>query len=267
MKRLITGVLLGFFWIMLLVYGSFSFFWLVITIGGAVALFEYMSMVLGGIDRKHIFSAILIGLIPQFSTYMGRLDILTAGLFLAVISLTVYVLTQYTLLEEVFKFMSRAGFGVLYVGFCLAHITMIMSLPQGSYWLMILTSITVASDTGAYYTGRKFGRKKLCPTISPGKTWAGFLGGLFFGGMFGVMVLAYLFPGIDKITFWGIALILVVISIIGDLLESIIKRSTGVKDSGQFLVGHGGLLDRVDSLLLTAPALYYLLYFDVITRG
>ena len=267
MKRLITGVLLGSFWLMLLIYGSFSLFWLIITIGGAVALYEYMSMVFGDVEKRHVYSAILLGLFPQLSAYTGRPDILAASLFLAVICLAGYVLTHYASLEDAFKFISRAGFGILYVGFCLAHVTMIMSHPQGSYWLMILTSITVASDTGAYYTGRKFGKKKLCPAVSPGKTWAGLLGGLFWGGVCGVMVLAYLLPETDIITFSGIALALVVVGVMGDLLESVIKRSTGVKDSGQILAGHGGLLDRVDSLLLTAPVLYYLLYFNVMTKG
>jgi phosphatidate cytidylyltransferase len=136
-----------------------------------------------------------------------------------------------------------------------------MTLPQGRAWLLLLTAITVASDTAAFYTGSKFGKHKLCPAISPGKTWEGFAGGL--AGSLGASLLVrhFFLPEQGLLWICFIVLLLGCLGAAGDLSESVIKRAFGVKDSGSLLPGHGGLLDRIDSLLLTAPVLYYLLYF------
>jgi phosphatidate cytidylyltransferase len=118
------------------------------------------------------------------------------------------------------------------------------------------------SDTGAYYAGKTFGRRKLFPLISPKKTVAGGIGGVA-AGVIAAEGVNLLFPQPAHPLFLLLAaVVLICIGICGDLTESLIKRSVGVKDSGTILQGHGGLLDRVDSLLLTGPALFYLIYFQ-----
>ncbi|MDH3996260.1 MAG: phosphatidate cytidylyltransferase, partial [Desulfobulbaceae bacterium] len=154
---------------------------------------------------------------------------------------------------------SRIWFGIIYIGFCSAHLILLYSLPQGIYWLLVLTAITVSSDSGAYYVGRSLGKTKLYPALSPGKTRAGAVGGIMGGMLGGLLVAAILFAEVNLAMVAILSLVLSAIGIIGDLIESLIKRVSGVKDSGQILPGHGGLLDRCDSLLLTAPALYYAL--------
>lgn len=112
-----------------------------------------------------------------------------------------------------------------------------------------------ANDTGAYMVGRKFGKTKLFERISPKKTWEGSLGGVFFGLLFGY-INAQLFDGLDTITWMILALIVVVFGSLGDLVESLFKRSLGIKDSGKILPGHGGVLDRFDGIFISAPMVY-----------
>ncbi|MDA9312496.1 phosphatidate cytidylyltransferase [Vicingaceae bacterium] len=112
-----------------------------------------------------------------------------------------------------------------------------------------------ANDTGAYLVGRKFGRRKLFERISPKKTWEGSLGGVFFGLLLGY-VNSQLFEGLDTITWMILAVIVVVFGSLGDLVESLFKRSLGIKDSGKILPGHGGVLDRFDGIFISAPMVY-----------
>ena len=136
--------------------------------------------------------------------------------------------------------------------------------PHGNRWLLTALAVVWAADTGAYYAGRAFGRRKLFPLISPKKTVAGGVGGLL-AGIVAALVLNQFFPvPVNPLALLAAAALLVVVGIAGDLTESMIKRSVGVKDSGTILAGHGGILDRIDSLLLTAPVLYYLLHFGLL---
>ncbi len=125
--------------------------------------------------------------------------------------------------------------------------------------MLVLTAITVSSDTCAYYVGRSLGKTKLYPALSPGKTRAGAVGGIIGGMLGGLVMAAFLFEGASLVMVALLGLVLSAVGIFGDLIESLIKRVAGVKDSGQILPGHGGLLDRCDSLLLTTPVLYYVL--------
>jgi phosphatidate cytidylyltransferase len=111
--------------------------------------------------------------------------------------------------------------------------------------------VVVLADSGGYFVGRKFGKRKLAPAVSPGKTWEG-----FFGGFFTNLVVALVVIGVSDIAWqWVLAIIIPtsLISVLGDLLESMVKRHAGVKDSGTLLPGHGGIMDRVDAMAAAAP--------------
>ena len=136
-------------------------------------------------------------------------------------------------------------------GIALAHLRL---LPvDGSKWLLLALTIVVAADTGAYAAGRLFGRVKLAPRISPGKTWEGVLGGLLLSMLIGALGARLL--DIELRAAVVAALIAGSFSVVGDLTESMLKRHAGVKDSGALLPGHGGLLDRLDSLCAGIPVL------------
>ena len=126
--------------------------------------------------------------------------------------------------------------------------------PDGSWLILLLLLIVWAADTGAYFSGKAFGKKKLAPSISPGKTQAGLLGGLIAAPLV-ALVAANLMPieTIEPVRLVLLSLVTTLVSVGGDLMISLHKRTSGFKDSGNLLPGHGGILDRLDSLLAAAP--------------
>jgi phosphatidate cytidylyltransferase len=128
-------------------------------------------------------------------------------------------------------------------------------------WLMFGLMVNWVGDTGAYYVGRKFGKHKLAPAVSPGKSWEGAAASIVTGVLFGVIYLPLTIKGTSLVVAGLLALAANVAGQVGDLAESAIKRGAGVKDSGTILPGHGGVLDRVDSTLFALPVLYTLLTF------
>ncbi len=154
-------------------------------------------------------------------------------------------------------------FGTVYIGFMFAYILMLRFIPgqDGLFYVLFTFLVTWANDTFAYFIGVNFGKHKLSPRISPKKSVEGSIGGLF-GGILASIILGLAFHR----PLWLLVVLSVLVVItgqFGDLIESIIKRNAGVKDSGSFLPGHGGLLDRFDSLLLSAPMVYYVIIYIV----
>ncbi len=147
---------------------------------------------------------------------------------------------------------------VLYVGVPGGHWLLLRNLDGGELWVAVGLATTFAADTGAYAVGRLIGRHPLAPALSPGKTWEGVAGGLLAGAAAAFAAIALLDPGGGADVAWAVAAGLPAAAIAGDLVESAIKRRAGVKDMSRLLPGHGGLLDRMDSLLLTGPLLYWL---------
>jgi phosphatidate cytidylyltransferase len=132
-------------------------------------------------------------------------------------------------------------------------------VPAGHHWLLFGLMVNWIGDTGAYYIGKNFGRHKLAPSVSPGKTWEGAAASAVTGVLFGVIYLPLASPGTSVLVAGLMALAANMAGQVGDLAESAIKRAAGVKDSGSLLPGHGGMLDRVDSSLFALPVLYTLL--------
>jgi len=127
-------------------------------------------------------------------------------------------------------------------------------LPDGSWYVLLLFVMVWAADIGAYFAGRRYGQRKLAPLLSPGKTLEGLVGGFALALLVVALVrLTSGWPPLPLLGLLGLAVPVVLISVAGDLFESLIKRSRGVKDSGALLPGHGGMLDRVDSLTAAAP--------------
>jgi phosphatidate cytidylyltransferase len=157
----------------------------------------------------------------------------------------------------------RLLLGALYVGGLLAFIPLVRRLDQGVGWIFVLLASSWLGDTGAYFAGRAFGRHKLAPRLSPKKTWEGAIGG-FFASSAGAVLFGLLF-GLDTpwIVVAALGGVLDVFGVLGDLAESMLKRAFGVKDSGGILPGHGGILDRVDSVLFAAPVLYLVVFWVI----
>ena len=261
MGRLITGLLLATGWFLLLFWGGFMLFCLVIGAGTVVALHEYVRMTCKEIEKKHVPIILLIAIFPLLGACLGGFSSVIAGIFLTFLCLIILTFVAYSSLKNSLDFLTRLWFGIFYIGLCGAHLILLRNLDQGIFWLVFLTAITIGSDSGAYYVGRLFGTTKLFPALSPGKTRAGAVGGIIGGMLVGTIAAAVFLQEFNLLIAALLGYILSCIGIVGDLAESLIKRASGVKDSGQILPGHGGVLDRIDSLLLTAPALYYILYW------
>jgi phosphatidate cytidylyltransferase len=262
--RIITALLAGSAWFTMLMLGSYQLCWAIMTIIGFLCSYEYFAMVLEGKDRKFLVPGIICCALPLLTLYTQSLALFNAGLLLGGLTLLLLLLFGYQASDNPFSLGLRLIFGLFYCGFLTGHILMILSLNQGAHWLVALTVITSFSDSGAYFVGKSMGRIKLCPHISPGKTVEGFIGGLLSAALGGVLISMILFPEVNlvKISLW--AVVLSALGVAGDLSESIIKRATSSKDSGRILPGHGGVLDRIDSLLFCGPVFYYILYFNLL---
>ena len=153
--------------------------------------------------------------------------------------------------------LGMSGFGIFYVGgLMMALPLMHRYLPDGRLWVATAIAVTFANDTGAYLVGRTLGRHKLAPAISPGKTIEGALGGIVAGVGWMFAARATYFPALTAADALIIGIAGGILGPSGDLLESMLKRSVGAKDSGKLIPGHGGILDRIDALLFVGAYIY-----------
>jgi phosphatidate cytidylyltransferase len=150
--------------------------------------------------------------------------------------------------------------GVAYVGGLLSFPSLLRGLEDGRQYIYFLAFTTWVGDTGAFYVGSGLGRRPLCPRISPKKTLEGAVGGIIATVLLAVAGCAWIWPRFS----WGRAaiagLVIAIVGIAGDLCESAVKRAASAKDSGGIIPGHGGVLDRLDSLMFTGPVLYVLIW-------
>jgi phosphatidate cytidylyltransferase len=137
----------------------------------------------------------------------------------------------------------------------MALIRMRLDMPRGAEWMLFVLILVWFADIGAYFAGRRFGKTRLAPAVSPGKTWEGVLGGLVFSAV--VAVAGSSWFDVPLAMFLPLCLAAVAFSIVGDLTESLLKRFAGVKDSGKLFPGHGGVMDRIDSVTGAAPVLFF----------
>ena len=160
---------------------------------------------------------------------------------------------------------SAAAAGVLaLVPAWVALVRLRVELPDGGQWVLFALVLVWAADIGAYFGGRRFGRTPLAPQVSPSKTWEGVLGGVALSAL--MAWLGALWFHLPTLTFLLLCLAAVSFSIVGDLTESLLKRYAGVKDSGTLFPGHGGVMDRIDSLTAAAPVLFLGLMFLGVAR-
>ena len=152
-------------------------------------------------------------------------------------------------------------FGILYIGYTLGHFLRLRNQHDGALLVLFVLLVTWAGDAAAYYVGKTWGSRPLAPRLSPNKTIEGFLGGLVVAPLIAWIGHLWFLPAVTPVDCLILGLLFTVLGLLGDLSESALKRQAGVKDSGSLIPGHGGVLDRVDSLLLNAPVFYYYMAF------
>ena len=178
------------------------------------------------------------------------------GLILLGLALQVFTLLRYNIYDAVVSI-----FGVLYVGMMFSYLILLRQLPNPLVVLGLVFGGTWACDILAFFLGIRFGKRKLCPQISPNKTVEGALGGVI--GSILVTAMIGLIAAVPARHFVPLGFLIAVAAQIGDLAESSLKRYVGIKDSGNIIPGHGGILDRCDSLIFVAPVVYY--YIKIFT--
>ncbi len=239
------------------------FFCLVLTAMIAAALYEFYSLV----EKKGVvifkLSGIAIGIIVPLSIFFSFEP--TKGwelLFIIAVLLTIFIL-QFTRKEsnQAIVGVSTTLFGILYISWTFSFLMKLKMvsephLPSGSLLVVFLLLVTKSGDIGAYFIGTAFGKHHLIPRISPKKSVEGAIGGFVFSVVFAVLSKYYL-PEIPVFHLAFLGCLLGILAQVGDLSESLIKRDCQVKDSANLIPGLGGILDLIDSILFTAPTLYF----------
>ena len=230
---------------------------LLITLG---ALREYFAM--GFPDRpKDQWIGIAFGLAVSSVVFFPQVtpgELVLAPLIVLIFSM--YVFTNGRLDERLAR-LAWTLLGSLYLGYLLPHWSSLFRLPHGRAWVFFVLVVILVGDTSAYFVGHRFGSKKLAPEISPGKTVEGAIGYVLGSVLAGCFTGVFLAVGVSVVELAILSGLLSVLGQLGDLFESCIKRIFSVKDSGTILPGHGGLLDRLDSLIF--PAVFTTTYLKV----
>ena len=217
----------------------------------AYGLFREWSRLCFGDNHHWMNSLCLLAIVAAFvpALSLGSIAIVLAGCGW-LYYLDIFELKKFTIVSA----------GYLYISLAMGIVVHVMPKFGGAYFILLVLALVWCVDTGAFLVGKTIGGPKLAPTISPGKTWAGFFGGIFFG-LIGVWLLIKAMNLEVSTSFWIFSIVAVLLAHGGDLLESWCKRYFKVKDSGTFLPGHGGFLDRLDSLLAVSFAVALLWYF------
>lgn len=257
MARYVSGVILAILVILLLVFAPVRFCLGVVIALSFIAGWEFFRMIGESFMIRGIGSAFcavgaakIMAMTPNASFLIGFLYAAVAFAFVS------------HLFGDSQDNRARAGgvaftlLGVIYIATGFGFLAKLFLVPENLFWIFFTLVATFLGDTGAYFAGRFFGGKKLAPAISPAKTVAGFYGALV-GGAFGAAVVWMIFnPMLSSVKIVPLGAVVAAIGAVGDLCESLIKRSFEVKDSGALIPGHGGLLDRVDGLLFSAPFVF-----------
>lgn len=230
----------------------------------AIALYEYMTMAFPD-DAPLVTAGVGLGLFVAATMLTGQLAWVGGALSVTVIGGLALPLARHQDMRRSVESLGLLVLGVLYIGFFVPHMILLRQEPEGWRWVLFTVYTAMGSDSGGYFGGRFFGKRKLAPAISPSKTVEGSLGAI------GGAILIALFCRVvffDLLGLWAtlaFALGICLLAQLGDLCESALKRAFGAKDSGWIIPGHGGILDRLDSLLFPFVFAYY--YAAVVARG
>lgn len=232
----------------------------VFVVLNAEALREYFAMAFPGSAREQLVG-ILFGLSLSLVLLFSRVSKDEVELsLLFVLFFSIYLFMPGKLHERLMR-LAWTLLGAVYLGYLLPHWVLLFRMPHGRAWVFFVLLVIMMGDTAAYVTGTCFGKRKLAPEISPGKTVEGTLGYLAGSVVGGCLGASFLVTELDAIEVIALSGVLSVLGQVGDLFESLIKRVFAVKDAGTLLPGHGGLLDRLDSLIF--PAVFATTYLKV----
>lgn len=261
LKRWLTALILIPLILLVLLKGKRLGFVLTLLLINGLAQWEFLGLFQHDVDKARKIKAIALGslLLLSFCTATSPQGRVIPLFFLVVclFALFLFYLLSFEHIQELVWNLAVSTLGLLYLPLLLGHFIWLRYMAQGEWWILWLLVVICSGDTAAYYTGQAVGQKKFYPQVSPGKTWAGTYGGLAANLIVGVLGGGWILPEVKSYSLALLAISLGCIGLLGDLFESMLKRQAQVKDAGPLLPGHGGMLDRLDSLLFAAPALLY----------
>ncbi len=265
MKRLIVALLFfPLFYLLVTFHHPLVFFLFAVSIS-SIGLYEFYRLFFKEAKRLILVLGELLSILLMGGFYLkGTGDPFPPSLLLFIFSAVFILFLSAHLLadrESFFLSVSIMGTGLVYVSWFLGHLVLIRMMDQGALLIFLLAMITWGTDTGAFFTGTLIGKRKLAATISPNKTIEGAVGGLVFGILTGMLARYWFLSGFSLTEMTGLAFLMSIAGQTGDLVESMFKRANQVKDSSRLLPGHGGILDKIDSFIFTAPVLYYYMIF------
>lgn len=266
LQRWLTAVVLVPLVLWILIKGNTLIVAALVSVVAIFAIREYLRII-GRPENEPVsqsikFISYVVSMILVMGACLNSWQVMFLIQALNLMSLAVFVLFRYATTPRVFEMISKQVLGIVYIPMSLALLVFIRELEGGVLWIIWLLIVAFANDTGAFYTGTFFGKTKLAPTISPNKTVEGSLGGIGASVLAGFIFCLIFFKDLSLgLTVIPCALAMAVAGQIGDLFESAMKRVNQIKDSGRILPGHGGMLDRIDGLLLAIPVLYVYLVF------
>jgi len=259
--RVITGAV-GVPLVILAIWFGDPWPWFTLLIAAAALAGTYEFYKMANFDRREplLYLGLLWSLALVLNPHYISLDVLLIVITATTLISLIYLLCRPSK-EGAFRNWAWTIVGALYVGWMLSHWLSLRGLEDGRNWVYLAILTTFANDTSAYFIGRARGKHKLAPAISEGKTREGAIGGLICA-ILGAVVIATVLNLISPFTFryWQIILLGFLVGLfaqLGDLVESLLKRNMGVKESGNLLPGHGGILDRFDSLIFVGAVIYY----------
>jgi len=265
-KRWITALILIPILLWIIIKGNAFLFSVLVAIVSISAFHEYLKIIFGK-DEESISNTIkaisyTVSTAIIFSAYRGSWEMLFLVLALNLMALSIFVLSGFVANHSIFDIISKQILGVFYIPVSLSLLIFIKGLDGGIFWIIWLLIVIFANDTGAFYSGTFLGKNALAPNISPNKTIEGSLGGMAASMATGFIFCQYFFNDLSlSFIVLPMSFILAIAGQIGDLFESAMKRASSIKESGRILPGHGGMLDRIDGLLLAIPVLYGCLVF------
>jgi phosphatidate cytidylyltransferase len=264
MKRILTAlvalpILLATVWVETPYY-----FAAITAIAALIALYEFYNLASKSGSRPLSIPGYVAGLVVVAAFVFDRPVWIVAALaFLTIISLASSIARPEEMSRSLAS-VSATVFGVIYTALLAGYLVGVRMTPNteatpllAAKLLTTFFAMVMMTDTGAYYTGRSIGRHKLAPRVSPGKTIEGSIGGFVAAAIVGLISKLIFFPTMPIWHALALGAVIGVVSQVGDLAESLLKRGAEVKDSGNIFPGHGGMLDRVDSILFCAPIIYY----------
>jgi phosphatidate cytidylyltransferase len=260
-KKIWTGIFIVPPIVVLIIVGPPAVLPLMVLLATFLGLREFYTLALPHSKPIERLFGIGLGLILSALIAFGSAGYISPFFVFLLLCLSVlFMATSQDLLPTI----SNLGitlFGIVYIGFLLSHISLIRNMADGKEWALFLIATVWAGDISAFFGGSRFGRHKLYPKISPKKTVEGLIGAII-GSIIVALVFSQLFiPQLEKSLCVFLAIGLGILGQLGDFTESMLKRSAQVKDSGSLIPGHGGMLDRLDSFLFSAPFLYYVLLY------